>query len=219
MPPQNSCPAQRIQYYLAIRSFSSIQACGATMSNEQQARKMLTSITKTTTGGFEFAGEYYVACCAFLSGTDPCMPSKALIQPNELNVDRLLKVTGGSLDPSKIAAGRARTVPPARRDRPPRPPLAEGARRAAHVCTAGCTEPLDPELEPEREPAGRAPAVTPARCDRPPKPALMECARRAADLTRLRLPPEPDLDSTTSACQPRCLPHMCRTVRALRRRR
>jgi hypothetical protein len=34
-----------------------------------------------------------------------------------------------------IAAGRARAVPPARRDRPPRPgpPLAEGARRAAHV--------------------------------------------------------------------------------------
>ena len=39
---------------------------------------MLTSSAKTT-GGFEYAGEYYTACCAFLSGTDPSMPSKALI--------------------------------------------------------------------------------------------------------------------------------------------
>jgi hypothetical protein len=92
MPHQNSCPIQRIQSYLAIRSYASIQACGATMSNEQQARKMLTSIAKTT-GGFEYAGEYYAACCAFLSGTDPSMPSKALIQPNEQNIYRLLKVT------------------------------------------------------------------------------------------------------------------------------
>ena len=68
--------------------------------------------------------------CAFLSGTDPSMPSKALIQPNlnKLNIDRLLQVTGGSFDPSKtlhrlriaIEAGRARAVPPARRNRPPR---------------------------------------------------------------------------------------------------
>jgi hypothetical protein len=35
-----------------------------------------------------------------------------------------------------IAAGRARAVQPPRRDRPPRPALAEGARRAAHVCAA-----------------------------------------------------------------------------------
>ncbi len=57
----------------------------------------------------------------FLSGTDPSMPSKALIQPNKLIIERLLKVTGGSFDPSKklhrlriaIAAGRARAVPPA----------------------------------------------------------------------------------------------------------
>ena len=137
MPHQNSCPVQRIQSYLAIRSFASIQACGATVSKEQKAREMLTSITKTT-GGFEFAGEYYAARFAFLSGTDPSMPSKALIQPNKLNIDRLLQVTGGSFDPSKTLhrlriaiAGRARTVPPARRDRPPRPPLAEGARRCA----------------------------------------------------------------------------------------
>ncbi len=155
-----------------------------------------------------------------------CQAKRQLIQPDELNFDRLLKVTGGSFDPSKtlhllriaIAAGRARVVPPARRDRPPRPPLAEGARRAAHVCTTGCAELLDPELEPEREPAGRAHAVTPARRDRPPRPALTEGARRAADLKRLQLPPGPDLDSR-SACQPRCLPHMCRTARALRRRR
>ncbi len=145
MPHQNSCPVQRIQSYLAIRSFASIQACVATMSKEQKARKMLTSITKTT-GGFEFAGEYYAARCAFLSGTDPSMPSKSLIQPNKLNINRILKVTGGGFDPSKtlhrlriaIAAGRARAVPPSRRDRPSRPLLADGARRAAHVCTAGC---------------------------------------------------------------------------------
>ena len=112
MPPQNSCPIQRIQSYLAIRSYASIQACGATMSNEQQARKMLTSIAKTT-GGFEYAGEYYAACCAFLSGTDPSMPSKALIQPNELNIDRLLKVTGGS---SKMHTGDG-LITKAKRDR------------------------------------------------------------------------------------------------------
>ncbi len=93
--PKNSCPVQRIQSYLAIRAFASIQACSATMFNEQQARKMITSITKST-GGFDFAGEYYAGCCAFLSGTDPSMPSKALIQPNKLSIDRLLKVTGGS---------------------------------------------------------------------------------------------------------------------------
>ena len=56
---------------------------------------MLTSTAKTT-GGFEYAGEYYTLCCAFLSGTDPSMPSKALLQPNDLNIDRLLKVTGCS---------------------------------------------------------------------------------------------------------------------------
>jgi hypothetical protein len=67
------------------------------MSNEQQDRKMLTSFAKTT-GGFEYAGEYYRACCAFLSGTDPSMPNKALIQPNELNIDRPLKVTANLLE-------------------------------------------------------------------------------------------------------------------------
>ncbi len=34
---------QRVQSYLAIRSFTSIQASSATMSNEGQARKMLTA--------------------------------------------------------------------------------------------------------------------------------------------------------------------------------
>ena len=217
MPHQNSCPVQRIQSYLAIRSFASIQACGATISKEQKARKMLTSITKTT-GGFEFAGEYYAARCTFLSGTDPSMPSKALIQPNKLNIDRLLQVTGGCFDPSKtlhrlriaIEAGRARAVPPARRDRPPRPPLAEGARRAAHVWTADCAEQLDPELEAEREPAGRARAVTPARRDRPPRPALTEGVRRAADLTRLRLSPT----STLRLLASRVACHTCVARRA-----
>ena len=85
MPPQNSCPVQRVQSYLAIRAFASIQASGLTMSNDQQATKMLTSIAKPT-GGFEYAGEYYIACRAFLSGTDPSMPSKTLIQPNELKL-------------------------------------------------------------------------------------------------------------------------------------
>ena len=92
MLPQNSCQLQRIQSYLAIRSFASIQACGATMSSEQQARKMLTS-TAQTTGGFEYAGEYYTACCAFLSGTDPSMPSKALLQPNDLNSTSMTPVS------------------------------------------------------------------------------------------------------------------------------
>jgi hypothetical protein len=112
MPPQQSCPVQRIQSYLSIRAFASIQSCGATMSNEQQARKMLTSSTKTT-GGFEYAGEYYTACCAFLSGTDPSMPSKALIHPNEQTVDRLLKVTGGN---SKLHTGEG-LITKAKRDR------------------------------------------------------------------------------------------------------
>ena len=35
---------------------------GAIMSSEQQARKMLTS-TATTTGDFEYAGEYHSAMC------------------------------------------------------------------------------------------------------------------------------------------------------------
>jgi hypothetical protein len=112
MPPQNSCPVQRIQSYLAIRAFASIQACGATMSNEQQARKMLTS-NASPAGGFEYAGEYYTACCAFLSGTDPSMPSKVLIHPNDQNIDRLLKVTGGS---SKTHTGEG-LINKAKRDR------------------------------------------------------------------------------------------------------
>jgi hypothetical protein len=94
MQPQTSCPVQRIQSYLAILSFASIQACCETMSLEQQARRMLTSNAKTE-GGFEYACEYYTACCAFLSGTDPSMPSKTLLQPNDLNIDRLLKVNAG----------------------------------------------------------------------------------------------------------------------------
>ena len=82
------------------------------MSSEQQAREMLTSTAKTT-GGFEYAGEYYTLCCAFLSGTDPSMPSKALLQPNDLNIDRLLKVTGGS---SKMHTGEG-LITKAKRDR------------------------------------------------------------------------------------------------------
>ena len=107
---------QRIQSYLAIWSFASIQACSAIMSSEQQAKKMPTSTAKTT-GGFEYAGEYYSGCCAFLSGTDPSMPSKALlqrrVQPNDLNIDRLLKVTGGS---SKMHTGEG-LITKAKRDR------------------------------------------------------------------------------------------------------
>jgi hypothetical protein len=102
MPPQNSCPVQRIQSYLAIRSFASSQACCETMSLEQQARIMLTSHAKTE-GGFEYAGEYYTACRAFLSGTDPSMPSKTLLQLNDLNIDKLLKLNAGG--GSKIHTG------------------------------------------------------------------------------------------------------------------
>ncbi len=54
---------------------------------------MLTVVANTA-GGFDYAGEYYIACCAFLSGTDPSMPSKALIPPNKQNIYRLLKDTG-----------------------------------------------------------------------------------------------------------------------------
>jgi hypothetical protein len=46
---------------------------------------MLTSNAKTE-GVFEYAGEYYTACNVFLSGTDPSMPSKTLLQPNDLNI-------------------------------------------------------------------------------------------------------------------------------------
>ena len=82
------------------------------MSSEQQARKMFTSIAKAT-GGLEYAGEFYTACRGFLSGTDPTMPSKALIPPNEQNIDRLVKVTGGS---SKIYTGEG-LITKAKRDR------------------------------------------------------------------------------------------------------
>ncbi len=62
---------------------------------------MLT-VAASTSGDFDDAGEYYTTCCEFLSGTDPSMPSKALIPPNEQNIDRLLKVTGGN---SKMHTG------------------------------------------------------------------------------------------------------------------
>jgi hypothetical protein len=101
MPPQNSCPVQQPQSYLAIRSFTSIQASVATMSNEQQAGKMLTEV-ENTAGGFDYAGEYYTACCALLSGTDPSMPSKALIPPNKQNIDRLLKVTNSKMHTGEV---------------------------------------------------------------------------------------------------------------------
>jgi hypothetical protein len=74
---------------------------------------MLTSNAKTE-GGFEYAGEYYTACRAFLSGTDPSMPSKTLLQPNDLNIDRLLKVNAGG--GSKIHTGDG-LITKAKRDR------------------------------------------------------------------------------------------------------
>ncbi len=73
---------------------------------------MLTAVANTA-GGFDYAGEYYTACCAFLAGTDPSMPSKALIPPNEQNIDRLLKVTGGN---SKMHTGEG-LITKAKRDR------------------------------------------------------------------------------------------------------
>jgi hypothetical protein len=95
MQPQNSCLVQRVQSCLVIRSFTSIQASSATLSNEKQARKMLTAVINTVSV-FDYEGEHYTTCCAFLSGTGPSMSSKALIPPNEQNIDRLLKVTGGN---------------------------------------------------------------------------------------------------------------------------
>jgi hypothetical protein len=68
MPQQNSCPVQRVQTYLALRSYMSIQASGLTMTNEQQARRMLTAAANPA-GGFVFAGEFYEACRSFLART------------------------------------------------------------------------------------------------------------------------------------------------------
>jgi hypothetical protein len=48
---------------------TSIQASGVTMSNEHQARKMLTAVANPA-GGFVFAGEFYNACCCFLAETE-----------------------------------------------------------------------------------------------------------------------------------------------------
>ena len=112
MPPQNSCPVQRVQAHLAIRSYMYIQASGSTMTNEQQARRMLTA-TANPAGGFVFAGEFDEACRCFLAGTDPSMPEKTLIHPNERNIDRLLKVTGAH---SKLHTGET-LLAKAKRDR------------------------------------------------------------------------------------------------------
>ncbi len=57
-----------------------------------------------------FAGEFYEA---FLAGTDPYMPEKTLIHPNERNIDRLLKVTGAH---SKMHTGET-LLAKAKRDR------------------------------------------------------------------------------------------------------
>ncbi len=73
-----------------------------------------------------------------------------------------------------IAAGRARTVPPARRNHPPLPPLAEG-RAPCGPCVCSC---LRITIA-----AGRARAVPPARHDRPPQPALAEGAHRMAHVS------------------------------------
>jgi hypothetical protein len=61
----------------------SIQASGLTMTNEQQARRMLSSAANPA-GGLVFAGEFYEACRCFLAGTDPSIPEKTLIHPNDL---------------------------------------------------------------------------------------------------------------------------------------
>ena len=112
MPPQNSCPVQRVQTYLALRAYMSIQSSGLTMSNEDQAKRMLTA-TVNPAGGYEYTGEYYEACRCFLAGSDPSMPEKTLIHPNEMNIDRLLKVTGTH---SKIHSGDS-LLAKAKRDR------------------------------------------------------------------------------------------------------
>jgi hypothetical protein len=62
----------------------SIQA--SDLTNEQQARRMLTAAANPA-GGFVFAGELYEACRCFLAGTDPSMPQITLIHQNEMNID------------------------------------------------------------------------------------------------------------------------------------
>ena len=80
MPPQNSNPVQRIQSYLAICSYVSIQASVSTMKNEEQARQMLTSsATGGDRGGYAYAGECFEACRTCIAGTDPSFRSKPLI--------------------------------------------------------------------------------------------------------------------------------------------
>ena len=96
MPPQNSGPVHRIQTYLAIRSFVSIPSSVTTITNDQQARKMLSAIANPARG-FQYSCEYYEACGRFFAGTDPKtgMPKKTLIDQNDANIDLLLLVSSG----------------------------------------------------------------------------------------------------------------------------
>jgi hypothetical protein len=60
-----------------------------------------------------------------------------------------------------ISSGRARAVPPARRDCPPQPPLAEGVRPAAHMCAASDASQLLPDEHARCRP--RVATVLPSR--------------------------------------------------------
>ena len=61
-------------YYLAVRSYVSIQSSVTTITAEQ-AWNMLTTVAKSS-GGFEHSGEYYEACRAFHAGPNFSMPNK-----------------------------------------------------------------------------------------------------------------------------------------------
>ena len=86
---------QRIQSYLAIRAYVSIQASVSTMNSEEQARarKMLTSTAAGgDRGGFEYTGEYFEAYRKILAGTEPSYPIKSLGHMKDSTIDCLLKI-------------------------------------------------------------------------------------------------------------------------------
>jgi hypothetical protein len=65
MAPQNSCPIQRVQTYLALRSYMSSQASGLPMTNERQAGRMLTAAANPA-GGLYLQANFMKPVAVFL---------------------------------------------------------------------------------------------------------------------------------------------------------